>query len=356
MRIMAVTLTTFNVNNFFLRYKFGNRFPGDMAAKSESTDPRWGYLPLYKPGLFELFAPAEVDLAAQALRLEDGRLPDIVCLQEVESLHALRAFNEHYLDSYYGHAVLIDCRDLRQIDVAVLSRYPIKGVRTAIDMMDPQDAGFPWLFSRDCLEATLELNRSGSKSLTVFVNHFKSKLVTENDPVKRAQKIEAARAKRNRQAQTVASILRQRFRGQAYGSALFAVVGDLNDEPGSNGVQHLMRAGKLENVLERLPAAERWTHYYRSAGRVSQFDYILTSPALTALLGDAAPLIQRRGIGFRDVSKRDAAQILPARVGLAEGDDDPAPLPVDFRFARLPAVTKDLSASDHCPVTLRIPL
>jgi hypothetical protein len=117
-----------------------------------------------------------------------------------------------------------------------------------------------------------------------------------------------------------------------------------------------MRAGKLENVLERLPAAERWTHYYRSAGRVSQFDYILTSPALTARIGEAIPLIQRRGIGFRDISKRNAAQILPARVRLAAGDDDPAPLPIDFRFARLPAVTKDLSASDHCPLTLRIPI
>jgi len=243
MHTMAVTLTTFNVNNFFLRYKFGNRFPGNMSAKSESTDPRWGICRFTNPAYSS-------------------------------SSHRLKS----------------------------------------------------------------------------------SRLVTENDPVKRAQKIEAARTKRIRQARTVASILRKRFRGQAYGSALFAVVGDLNDEPGSAGIQHLMRSGKLENVLERLPAEARWTHYYRSAGRVSQFDYILTSPGLTGLLGDSVPLIQRRGIGFRDVSKRNAARILPARVKLAAGDDDPAPLPIDFRFGRLPAVAKGLSASDHCPLTLRIPL
>jgi len=353
---MAVTLTTFNVNNLFLRYRFGTRFPGDMSAKSESTDPRWAYLPLYKPGLFELFAPEEVELAAQVLRLEDGRLPDILCLQEVESMQALRAFNEHFLGGHYGHALLIDCRDLRQIDVAVLSRFPIKGVRTSMDLPDPLDPGFPWLFSRDCLEATLELNKSGSKTLTVFVNHFKSKLVTESDPVKRAQKSQAAREKRERQAKTVASILRKRFRGQAYGSALFAVVGDLNDEPASDGIRHMMRSATLENVLDRLAPEARWTHYFRSRGQVSQFDYILTSPALTRLIGNALPLVQRSGLGFRELSSRDTAATLPARVKLVSREDDPEPLSVDFRFTRLPAVTQNLSASDHCPLTLRIPI
>jgi endonuclease/exonuclease/phosphatase family metal-dependent hydrolase len=315
-----------------------------------------GLSALVQAGLFELFAPGEVELAAQALRLEDGRLPDILCLQEVESLQALRAFNEHYLGGFYGYALLIDCRDLSQIDVAVLSRFPIKGVRTSMDVPDPADPGFPWLFSRDCLEATLELNRSGSKALTVFVNHFKSKLVTEADPVKRALKEAATRAKRERQAKAVASILRKRFRGQAYKSALFAVVGDLNDEPESVGIRALTHAAALENVLERLAPAERWTHYYRSAGQISQFDYILVSPALSKLIGDVKPFVQRSGLGYRDVSKRDAGQILPARVRLVVSDDDSAPLSVDFRFPRMSGVTKDMYASDHCPLTLRIPV
>ncbi len=190
----------------------------------------------------------------------------------------------------------------------------------------------------------------------LFVNHFKSKLVTEADPVKRLQKEAAARAKRERQAKAVASIVRQRFRGQAYKSALFAVVGDFNEDPNSAGVRTLTRASALENVLERLSPAERWTHYYRSAGKVSQFDYILASPALSSLIGESKPFVQRSGLGYRDVSRRDAKQVLPARVRLVASDDDSAPLPVDFRFPRFSGVTKDLFASDHCPLTLRIPI
>jgi len=33
-----VTLATFNVNNFFIRYKFAKTYPGDLSAKS-SPDP-----------------------------------------------------------------------------------------------------------------------------------------------------------------------------------------------------------------------------------------------------------------------------------------------------------------------------
>lgn len=87
----------------------------------------------------------------------------------------------------------------------------------------------------DAIESTGIRARNNFFLRYKFGNRFPGDM-SEYDPVKRAQKIEAARAKRNRQAQTVASILRKRFRGQAYGSALFAVVGDLNDEPGSAGM------------------------------------------------------------------------------------------------------------------------
>jgi hypothetical protein len=43
----TVQLTTFNVNNLFLRYKFGRSFPGDLSGKSMTDAPGLGYLPLY---------------------------------------------------------------------------------------------------------------------------------------------------------------------------------------------------------------------------------------------------------------------------------------------------------------------
>lgn len=42
------------------------------------------------------------------------------------------------------------------------------------------------MFSRDCLEARFEIPKT--KGLTIFVNHLKSKLVIEDDPIKKKKK------------------------------------------------------------------------------------------------------------------------------------------------------------------------
>lgn len=342
------TLCTFNINNLFLRYKFGKTFPGDMSGKSESEDVRWGYLPLYKPGLFDVFSPEQRELAAQALKLPNGNLPDIVCLQEVESLLALRAFNEHYLDSYYPYAALIDSRDMRQIDVGILSTKSISSLRSNIDIPNPDDKDFPWLFSRDCLEVTLELNKSGSKSLTVFINHFKSKLVQGKTREEKEQAAKKASAKRKLQADTVAKMLKSRFPGSEYDSQLFAVVGDMNDEPGSESLKSLVSNARLENVIDRLDEAERWTHYYKSAGQVSQFDYLLLSPALTLASKNAKPIVNRKGLGFRALSQQDQ-EILPKQVSLVKDESGSDKVKIDFRFERFSGVSASIAASDHCP-------
>jgi hypothetical protein len=44
---MATTLCTFNANNLFVRYRFGQTFPGDMSGKSAVNEPSLGYLPMY---------------------------------------------------------------------------------------------------------------------------------------------------------------------------------------------------------------------------------------------------------------------------------------------------------------------
>lgn len=345
------TLCTFNANNLFLRYKFGKTFPGDMSGKSESEDIEWAYLPLYKKGLFKIFGPEQRDLEAEVLCLPDGKLPDIVCLQEVESLQALRAFNEHHLGGHYAYCALIDSRDLRQIDVGILSTKPIVSLKSNVDLPDPDDPGFPWLFSRDCLEVAVELNKSGSKTLTVFINHLKSKFVSGEAPEGEEAQSEEAAEKRKRQAKKVARLVKDRFQGSDYGKQWFAVVGDLNDEPRSNALSSLVDNADLENVLDRLPAEERWTHYYKSAGQVSQFDYLLLSPALSQACAGALPTVNRTGVGFRDLSKKDQG-VLPRQVSLVTEEGASEEVKVDFRFARLPEVTAKLAASDHCPVTI----
>jgi hypothetical protein len=228
-------------------------------------------------------------------------------------------------------------------------------VRTYIDVPAPDGKPDEWLFSRDCLEVHVSLNKSGTKKLGLFINHFKSKLVDATTPAGIAAQTERANAKRLAQAKKIAEIIKARYPGAAYKKALFAVAGDFNDHAGAAPLAPLVAKCDLENAIDRLPAEERWTHYFRSDGTVAQFDYILLSPALSKATQSAEFAVERRGVGFRDVSKVDDGP-LPKEAKLELADDDPAPLKIDFRFKRFAGVTPDLAASDHCPVFLEIPV
>jgi len=346
---MAHTICTFNVNNLFVRYRFGQVFPGDMSGKSkleEALTATFGYLPLNHPGGYDIFAPEMRALAAKALRRGGTKLPDVICFQEVESLLALRAFNAQHLKKAYKYAMLVDSHDLRQIDVAVLSNLEILGVRSHVD--DLQPGGRSKLFSRDCLEITLALNRSGSQRVTLLVNHLKSRLAST--PAERT----SADTKRQRQADGIVNILRERFPGAAFGSELFAVVGDLNDAPDSPPIRPLIHGSGLVSAIDRIPAAtDRWTHYWRGGGSVSQLDHVLLSPALARATAGAVPHIERRGVGFANVLADGHPG--PRQIRVEKIEDDPAPERFDFRFARFPEVNTELSASDHCPIFFEVP-
>ncbi|HEY3168241.1 MAG TPA: hypothetical protein VGK57_13475, partial [Candidatus Binatia bacterium] len=218
---MAHTLCTFNANNLFVRYRFGEKFPGDMGGRSQTPDPAFGYLPVYNPALFEFFNETQRELSVRALTDDHHSYPDIVCMQEVESLIALRKFNEDkkLLNKRYPHALLIDGRDFRQIDVGILSRLEILSVRSHIDDLEPSPPGGKkaFLFSRDCLEVILALNKSGSRTLTLFINHLKSKFSMSAEERQQADEL------RRRQAQRVLDIVRERFPGPKFDTELFAV-------------------------------------------------------------------------------------------------------------------------------------
>ena len=347
------TVCTFNVNNLYVRYKFDDVFPGDPSRKSAVDDPTQGYLPMYNPTAFELFNPLQRELAARALTRGDSTLPDVVLLQEVESLIALRTFSEQKLGNFYDHALLIDSRDLRQIDVAVLSRLPIVSTRTHVDDHDPQSSA-DWLFSRDCLEVTVELPQR--RLLTIFVNHLKSKFIGReaNTPAKRAAAKKRNDAKRKRQSRAIVKLLRERFPGNAWNRELFMVVGDLNDEPASPPVAPVVANAGLENAIERIPTeADRWTHWFRGGNSVGQLDYLLLSPALSAVTQGRQPVIERRGISFDRILADQG--VGPRKTRYQRRDDDPNPISVDFRFQRFPEVTAQDYASDHCPIFFDVP-
>jgi endonuclease/exonuclease/phosphatase family metal-dependent hydrolase len=355
---MATVLCNFNANNLFVRYRFGKTFPGDQTKKSAVTNPDDGYLPMYDPDLFELFNPEQRRLMAQAIFQSGAVEPDIICFQEIESLIALRRFNEDHLESKYANALLVDSRDFRQIDVAILTKKKISvlNVRTHVDALDPKPDSKerPWLFSRDCFE--VELGLPGGRRLTLFINHLKSKFMDTRNKTPEEQALERERISRHRgrQAKEVIRIVQRRFPGNAYNEELFAVVGDLNDEPGSKPLKALFNDCDLEDALARFPLEQdRWTHWWRGRNRVSQIDALLLSPALAMHTQGVAPVIERRGISFKNTLGDGLSG--PKRTNFHRVEDDPSPVSVDFRFPRFADVTNDRYASDHCPVFFTIP-
>lgn len=341
-------LCNFNINNLFVRYKFGHSYPGDLTGKSTTEHKDFGYLPLYQKGSFEIFNESQRKLAALALTRGGDIYPDVICFQEVESIIALREFNEQFLNSAYQHALVIDSRDFRQIDVGILSKYPIIGARSHIDDKTGED----YIFSRDCLEATVQTPKENE--LTFFINHFKSKLVRGKTQEERQKASDQANAKRKLQAKTVSKIIKDRFSGNSFDNKYFAVLGDLNDTPSAQELIPLVKKSNLIDAFDegKIDKIDRWTHYYKSEGTVSQLDHILLSPALAKKLKKVE--IERRGIGFKSLSKRDSNILLPQNVKLKQSDDDSAPLLVDFQFKRFDEISINNIASDHCPVFLKL--
>lgn len=265
---MTVRIATFNVENLFARYNF-----------REGLDPM-------KPGgftindlSFNIYNDDEKKITAKAIKELNA---DIICLQEVESLPLLDHFQSYYLAPMkYTYRVLIDSHDPRQIDVAVMSRYPFARIRTHRD----ERKGNAFIFSRDCLEIEADIN---GQVLLLYVNHFKSMMGGRA----------ATKPKRKMQADRVAEIITERWGGGGY-QGNYMVLGDLNDYPeGDTALRPLLDHPGLVNAMERLPEENRWTHYYAGGNEYRQLDHIFLSPKL-ANHNPGMPNIMRKGMAHR---------------------------------------------------------
>lgn len=337
----SITICTFNVENLFGRYKVFGYLPGDKFKKQILTpkelEDKGGFLPgqIYAPkNSFQVFDKEQWRLlTAKALKGNTENYPDIACLQEVENLGVLRKFNKDYLKNIYPYALLIDSHDPRLIDIGILSKYKITDVRTHID--EPYNDKSGYLFSRDCLEVTLDIKDT---PLTLFVNHLKSKYA-KGDKQKRSSD-----KKRNAQAARVAEIVRERFKESNFSGSAFAIIGDFNDTLDSETLKPLVQDIGLENIINRISdKTNRWTHWWGSKNLVSQIDYILISPRL-ANDSTKEPYIERRGISS---AKKYSYLAAP---------DDKKGQKIDFQFERFKEVSDKIEASDHCPVFLEIRL
>lgn len=296
-----IRVATFNVENLFARYRFRDNVTPSLDDGFTRNDLA-----------FQINDDDAKRITARAIRAVNA---DVLCLQEVEDLIVLERFNSRYLGGMrYRYRILIDSHDPRYIDVAILSRYPFEFIRSHRDRRN--SANSTWLFSRDCLEVDVNVN---GDVLSLYVNHFKSMIST------RAQ----TRARRLEQATAVRDIVNDWWQSADF-QGNFIVVGDFNDYPGTGtALGPLLNHRHLVNVVNRLPANQRWTHYWAGGNQYRQLDYLLLSAAL-ADRNQGQPVIERRGLPWR--AERFTGQRFDD-----VGDNHP-------------------KASDHCPLYMDLEL
>jgi endonuclease/exonuclease/phosphatase family metal-dependent hydrolase len=198
------------------------------------------------------------DAQVQRLALGIARAaPDAVCVQEVETESALDAL-QRALGGRYVTAVLGETGGPGSVDVAVLSRDPLREVRRhrrAHPLVLPD--GRRATFARELLEVRLDHH---GREVVVFCVHFRSKV--RDEPERRAAEGAAA-------AEIVSSVAQRRP------DALVLMAGDLNDHPGSDALNALQRSG-LRRVAERLGPDGDIT--WRGRAGAFALDHILHAP------------------------------------------------------------------------------
>ncbi len=200
---------------------------------------------------------------------------EVLCLVEVEDRELLGRFNSQVLTTKkYEHYMLIDGNDDRGIDVALMSRLPIRNMRTHVHDRD----GKREIFSRECPE--YEVGLPDGRSLWVLPNHLKSQAFGSQA---------ANDARRKRQSERIAEILGEIYDLQ---KDLVVVAGDLNDTPESAPLAPLLGLEGLHDVAAVLPEDDRYTYIYRGKG--NQIDYLLVSEPLREALQTVT--MERRGM------------------------------------------------------------
>ncbi|MEU9174555.1 endonuclease/exonuclease/phosphatase family protein [Streptomyces sp. NPDC048420] len=295
----TVRLATFNCENLFARWRFR-----DNVDPSEANTRGW----VVDRIKFQELGVESKAITGRAIR---DLKADVIALQEVENVDTLKHFRTEFLggNAEYPYAAGVDGNDPRLIDVAVLSKLPITHIRSYQHLRDP-DVPTKQLFSRDCLEVDVRVSQN--LTITLFVNHLKSMMGGRAE----------THGKRVRQAAEVLKIVKKRF-GTRPGDQPFVVLGDLNDYlDETTAIEDLVHWSQVENVVERLPEDEQWTHYYDDKEEYRQLDYLLPSTSLAAAV-QGPPVIFRKG--------------MPLRATQYEGE----------RYA---GVGQDRpKASDHCP-------
>jgi predicted extracellular nuclease len=365
---MSVRIATFNVENLMNRFDFTG-WRNDLTK-----DRSLGLFQIKDEMQYREMETARVmgitDDTRQltALAIADTKA-DILCLQEVDNLDALNAFEFGYLfrmvGDGYRQKYLIEGNDTRGIDVAIMMKEVTRhGERIEFVALKSHAAltfaelglhnpaleainiqANERIFRRDCMELDVLI---GGKPLTLFVSHFKSKGGKRVGPDGLGDTLPVRVA----EAKAARHIIEEKFGKEGAAGRDWLFCGDLNDfyeklvitedanenlsfsllpEP-ENAIGILTEGGFCENLVGRRAADNRWTNYHTRGPQerqLTQVDYLLASPSLARKNTDAKPDIIRKGQPYRTI------------------------FPKGQEVERYPRVGWDRpKASDHCPVAM----
>jgi len=367
---MSVRIATFNVENLMNRFDFSG-FRNDLWKDRT--------LALYDikneaeyQALERARAISHTDDTRQhsALAIAAARA-DIIVMQEVDNIEALKAFEYGYLFKMVGEGYrnkyASTGNDSRGIDVAIMMKpetahgQPIEFVRMTshahvtfddLELWDPRlaEVGIAKnerIFRRDCMEVDVTID---GKPLTIYGVHFKSMGGPRNGQDGRTSTMPLRMA----EAKAVRRIIENRFGKDRAGEKRWVICGDFNDyaervlisgdqwsgyafEPVSeedSALHALTKDGFAINVVERRPELDRWTLFHSRGPQerhLCQLDYVLLSPQLAETNSGSIPDIVRNGQPYR------------------------TPFPPGQEVERFPRVGWDRpKASDHCPVAITL--
>ena len=365
---MSVRIATFNIENLMNRFDFTG-YRNDLAKdRSLSLFHIKGEMQYREMETARVMAITDDTRQLTALAIADTKA-DIICLQEVDNLDALNAFEFGYLfrmvGDGYRQKYLIEGNDTRGIDVAIMMRevtrdgQPIEfvGIKShaaltfaELGLHNPalEAIGIQAnerIFRRDCLELDVLI---GGKPLTLFVSHFKSKGGKRVGPDGLGDTL----CVRVAEAKAVRHIIGEKFGAGGASNRDWLLCGDLNDfyeklvitedtsenmaftmmpEP-ENAIAVLTEGGFCENLIGRRETNNRWTNYHTRGPQerqLTQIDYMLASPSLARKNAGKKPDIIRKGQPWRTI------------------------FPEGQQVERYPRVGWDRpKASDHCPVAM----
>ena len=368
---MSVRLATFNIENLITRFDFSgfrNQLRQDRVLRLYDVDSKEMYQQMEQARVVAATDDTR-QLSALAIAEADA---DILCLQEIDNMPALHAFEYGYLFRMIGHGYmqnyLVEGNDSRGIDVAVLMRektrhgQPIELVDIRshamltyadLDLFNDELAAHARphdkIFKRDCLELEIKI---GGQSLSLYVVHFKSMANAREPGDGRLGSMPIREA----EAKAVRRIIEDRFGADRSAGMNFAICGDMNDYQerivvsGNRRLGYEFRhvredrsaldvfsaGGFAENPVLRRDPLDRWTLYHARGPQeqhLCQLDYIWLSPALAARNATTVPEIVRGGQPFR------------------------TPFPPGQEVERFPRTGWDRpKASDHCPVVMELSL